>query len=124
MGGCRLEMGVGNLSSTFVLGTLEPGKHDVNNVNTVQCLITVSIGEVLIPGEETQAAASISVHSYTDAKDARHSTAQRSTRYPPNKFSVRGQLQFSDRADQRLKQWLKQRSKKRSVIFHCSLHPV
>ena len=36
-----------NFWSTAVLGTLEVGKHDVNNVNNVnnvQCLITVSIG--------------------------------------------------------------------------------
>ena len=95
-GGVGSGMGSGNFSSTFVLGTLEAGKHDVNNVNNVQCLITVSIGEILSPGEETRAAASISVHSYTDARDARHSIAQISTRDPPNKFSVRGRLQFSD----------------------------
>ena len=53
-----------NIWSTFVLGTLEAGKHDVNN----------SIGEKLSPGE--------------------HSTAQRSTRDLPNRFSVRGRLQF------------------------------
>ena len=45
-----------NFSLTFVLGTLEAGKHDVNNVNNVKCLITVSIGEELrelSPREET-----------------------------------------------------------------------
>ena len=45
-----------NLSLTFVLGTLEAGKHDVNNVNNVKCSITVSIGEELrelSPREET-----------------------------------------------------------------------
>ena len=67
---------------------LEAGKHDVNNVNNVQCLITVSIGKKLSPGEETWVAASIPVHSYTDV---RHSTAQRSMLDLHNKFSVRGQ---------------------------------
>ena len=43
--------GVGQL---FVLGTLEAGKHDVNNVNNVQCLMTVPIGEILSPEEETR----------------------------------------------------------------------
>ena len=52
-GGVGSGWGLGNFSSTFVLGTLEAGKHDVNNVNNVQCLITVSIGEILSPGEET-----------------------------------------------------------------------
>ena len=65
-----------NFWLTFVLATLEAEKHDVNNVNNVQYLITVSIGEALSPGEETRVAASIPVHSYTDV---RHSTAQRST---------------------------------------------
>ena len=65
-----------NLWLTFVLATLEAERHDVNDVNNVQCLITVSIGEKLSPGEETRVAASIPVHSYTDV---RHSTAQRST---------------------------------------------
>ena len=52
-GGVGSGWGLGNFSSTFVLGTLEAGKHNVNNVNNVQCLITVSIGEILSPGEET-----------------------------------------------------------------------
>ena len=38
---------------------LGAGGHDVNNVNNVQCLITVSIGKTLSPGEETWAVASI-----------------------------------------------------------------
>ena len=49
---------------------LGAGKHNVNNVNNVQCFVTVSIGKVLSPGEETQAAASIPT-----ARDARHSTS-------------------------------------------------
>ena len=53
-------MGSENFWSTFILGTLEAGKHDVNNVNNVQCLMTVSIGEILSPGEEVRVAASIS----------------------------------------------------------------
>ena len=53
---------------------LGAGKHDVNNVNNVQCLIIVSIGKVLSPGEETQAVASIPT-----ARDARHSTHARPT---------------------------------------------
>ena len=85
-----------NFWSTVVLGTLEVGKHDVNNVNNVnnvQCLITVSIGEILSPGEETRAAASISVHCDTDATLNSAKIHARPT--VPNKSSVRGRLQFS-----------------------------
>ena len=84
-------MGSENLWSTFVLGTLEAGKYDVDDVDDVNCLITVSSGEKMSPGEETWAVASLSAHCYTDA---RHSTAKRSTRDLPNKFSVRGRFQF------------------------------
>ena len=45
-----------NFWLTFVLGTLEAEKHDLNNVNNVKCLITVSIGgelRELSPREET-----------------------------------------------------------------------
>ena len=90
-GGVGSGWGSENLWLTFVLGTLGAGKHDVDDIYNVQCLITMSIGEKLSPGEETRAAESISVHSYTEA---RHSTAQRSMRDLPKKFSVRGRLQF------------------------------
>ena len=61
---------------------LGAGKHDVNNVNNVQCLITVSIGEALRPGEETLVAASIPTPDTQPTQDLL------------NKFSIRGQLQF------------------------------
>ena len=64
-------MGVGKPLVNFVLGTLEAGKHNVNNVNNEQGLITVSIGEELSPGEGTH---------------ARHSTAQRSTQDLPQQI--------------------------------------
>ena len=72
-GGVGSGWGSENFWLTFVLGTLEARKHNVDNVNNVQYLIIVAIGEILSPGEETRAAASISVHSYTDV---RHSTAR------------------------------------------------
>ena len=40
--------GLENFWLTFVLATLEAEKHNINNVNNVQCLITVSIGETLV----------------------------------------------------------------------------
>ena len=83
-----LERELDNFWLTFVLGMLGAGGHDVNNVNNVQCLITVSIGEKLSPGEETWVAASIPVHSYTDV---RHSTVQRPMLDLHKKFSIRGQ---------------------------------
>ena len=77
-------MGVGKLLVNFVLATLEAEKHDVNNVNNVQCLITVSICEKLGPGEETRVAASIPVRS--QMSDTQQRKDPRET-YPTNSAS-------------------------------------